>query len=249
MRAVIIEDEKPASDYLKFLFNKFQPEFEVVAVIDTVEKAINWFSLHQADLAIMDIHLGDDNSFKIFERVQLNIPVIFTTAYNEYALKAFKVNSIDYLLKPFTEDEFNYALNKFLNGKREEDQLNINRLLEFMQKKTEYQSRFMVVFRQKLIAIQVSSIAYFRVENRYVTIHTKEGGKYLLEKSLDTIGNVLDPALFFRANRQTIIQFDAIKTIHVWSKSRIRVEMQPAHDFDIIISAEKATEFKQWLGK
>jgi DNA-binding LytR/AlgR family response regulator len=246
MKAIIIEDEKLASEYLKTLLHKRNPKIEVIKVIDNVKDAILWLSENTADIIFLDIHLGDDNSFTIFEKLQITTPIVFTTAYNQYAIKAFKLNSIDYLLKPIDEKELQFALDKLIHNNTSFD---FQKLLQSLNQKESYQDRFMVVSGQKIKSILTENIAYFLSEGRYVKLITKSNEKYLLDQSLESIENKVDPHLFYRINRQAIVSFHSINQMIIWSKSRVKLELNPSPDFDIIVSIDKSGEFKKWLNR
>ncbi len=248
IQAVIIEDEKPAADYLASVLQKTAADVQVVKTIDNVRTAVQWLAENPVDLIFLDIHLGDDIGFSIFEKLKINAAVIFTTAYNQYAIRAFKLNSIDYLLKPFAEEDLQFALNKFRSQKLN-PAIDMTALLEAFQKKPDYQERFMVVSGQKIKSIPVASVAYFESEGRYVKLVTQSAEKYLLDQSLESVMHKLDPNLFFRVNRQFIVGFDSIKQMIVWSKSRLKLEMQPQPEQDVIVSIDNSGEFKRWLNR
>ena len=249
MKAVIIEDEKLASNYLKTLLQKESLNIEVVKIIDNVKEAIHWLSNHTIDIIFLDIHLGDDTSFSIFEKLHINTPIIFTTAYNEYAIKAFKLNSIDYLLKPIDEEELGLAIKKLRTQIAEHTTFDFQKLLDSLQQKEAYQERFMVVSGQKIKSIPIEQVAYFLSEGRYVKLVTKSNEKYLIDQSLESLENKLNPSLFYRVNRQAIVGFTSIQQMIVWSKSRVKLELNPPSEFDIIVSIDKSGEFKKWLNR
>ncbi len=248
IRAVIIEDEKPAAEYLAALLGKTAPDVAVVKTIDTVRSAVQWLAENPVDLIFLDIHLGDDIGFSIFEKLRISTAVIFTTAYNQYAVRAFRLNSVDYLLKPFSQDDLSQALDKFRSQKLNNN-LDMNALLEALHKKPDYQERFMVVSGQKIKSILIGQIAYFVSEGRYAKLVTKTNEKYLLDQSLESLSHKLDPHDFFRVNRQVIVGFDAIVQMVVWSKSRIKIVLNPATDFDVIVSIDNSGDFKKWLNR
>lgn len=248
LKAVIIEDEKPASDYLEAVLKKIAPDLIVVQTIDNVKNAVQWLAENPADLIFLDIHLGDDIGFSIFEKLRIVTPVIFTTAYNQYAIRAFKLNSVDYLLKPFSEADLLHALDKFRSQKGNPT-VDFSALLEAMNKKPDYQERFMVISGQKIKSILIGQVAYFVSEGRYVKLVTKTNEKYLLDQSLESISHKVDPNLFFRVNRQVIVGFDAIVQMVVWSKSRIKLELKPAAEVDVVVSIDNSGEFKRWLNR
>ncbi|WP_333878681.1 LytR/AlgR family response regulator transcription factor [Flavobacterium sp.] len=248
MKVIIIEDEKLASDNLVAMIQKIDSTVEIVKIIDNVKKAIAWLSEQQPDLIFMDIHLGDDICFSIFDKVKVTAPIIFTTAYNQYAIRAFKLNSVDYLLKPFSEEDLQFALDKFKSqtGKTAFD---VKKLLETIIDKPTFQERFMVVSGQKIKSILIDQVAYFLSEGRYVKLVTKTGEKYLLDQSLESVEHKVDPNHFFRVNRQVIVGFDSIQQMIVWSKSRVKLELKPVTEFDVVVSIDNSGEFKRWLNR
>lgn len=248
IKVAIIEDEKPACEYLCGLLNAIAPDVEVVKMLDNVKSAVEWLSDNIVGLLFIDIHLGDDISFSIFEKLTINTPVIFTTAYNEYAIKAFRLNSVDYLLKPFSEDDLKQAMDKF---RMRQGIVNIDyvKLFESMNAKSVIQERFMVASGQRIRSIPVIDVAYFVSEGRYVKLVTKTNENYLLDQSLESIEHRLDPDNFFRVNRQVIVGFSAIRQMVSWSKSRVKIELIPPTDFDVVVSISNSGEFKQWLNK
>jgi DNA-binding LytR/AlgR family response regulator len=248
IKAVIIEDEKPASDYLYGLLQKIAADVDVIQVIDNVKDAVHWLANHNADLIFLDIHLGDDNSFSIFEKLKINVPVIFTTAYNQYAIKAFRLNSIDYLLKPFSEADLRQALDKF-RMQKESTIIDMQALLMSMNKKPDFRERFMVASGQRIKSIAITDVAYFVSEGRYVKLVTKTGENYLLDQSLESVENSTDPNRFFRVNRQMLVGFDAIRQMVAWSKSRVKLDLMPPAEFDVVVSIDNSGEFKLWLNK
>ena len=249
MKAVIIEDEKLASNYLNTLLQNNNLNIEVVKIIDNVKDAIQWLSQNTVDIIFLDIHLGDDTSFLIFEKLKITTPIIFTTAYNQYAIRAFKLNSIDYLLKPIDEDELQGAIKKLQSRMSEMIPFDFQRLLETFKQKENYQERFMVVSGQKIKSISIDQVAYFLSEGRYVKLITKTNERYLIDQSLENLESKLDPNLFYRINRQVIVNFYSIQQMIIWSKSRVKLELNPPAGFDVIVSIDKSGEFKKWLNR
>ena len=247
IKAVIIEDEKPASGYLHELLKKTAPDIQVVEVIDNVTDAVQWLTNHTTDLIFLDIHLGDDTGFSIFEKVRVSTPVIFTTAYNQYAIRAFRLNSVDYLLKPFTETDLKQALDKFRTHVC--TAVDFQALIASMNKKPELRERFMVSSGQRIKSIPVSEVAYFLSEGRYVKLVAKTGESYLLDQSLESVEHSVDPDRFFRINRQVLVGFEAIRQMVSWSKSRVKLDLHPPTDFDVVVSIDNSGEFKHWLNK
>lgn len=252
MKVLIIEDEQPAAKRLRKLIQEFRPSADILDVIDSVETAVDWFSTFPApDLVFMDIQLADGISFNIFQKTDVVAPVIFTTAYDQYTLKAFKVNSIDYLLKPIDPAELEQALNKFdrynRNGGDHDRQL-LNQLVRQFSK-NEYKERFLVKVGTQLVYIPVKEIAWCFSEDRSVFIITHTGKRYLLDFTLDQLTDKLNPAEFFRVNRKFIIRLSAIQKIHTWFNSRLKLELKPVSELEIIVSRDRVPEFKSWLDK
>jgi len=211
---------------------------------------VEWFSLHpNPDLVFMDIHLADGSAFSIFEKVQITSPVIFTTAYDEYALKAFEVNSIDYLLKPINSKNLERAIAKFLNQKtvkNDNSDLIAHMIATFKQTKEIYKSHFLIPHKDKYIPLAIDRLACFYTENKMVTIITVESETYKIDSSLEEILLQLDPSRFFRANRQYIVAHKAIKDISVWFGSKLSINLKVTVPEKIIVSKARVSEFKLW---
>lgn len=248
-KAVIVEDEALAAERLEQLIHKIDKEILIEAKLDSIAAAVKWFSQNKPDLVFMDIHLSDGLCFKIFERAEIKSPVIFTTAYDQYAIKAFKVNSIDYLLKPIHEKELAAAIQKF-KSTRTAPSADFQQLLKSFLQKPEYQKRFMVNAGQKIRSIDVNEVAFFYADEKIVILQTREAlVKYPLDYTLDKLEEILVPSSFFRINRKLIVSMDAIKNMYAYSKGRIILELSPKPDFETIVSIDRAAEFKQWLNK
>ena len=246
-KVLIIEDEKPAQDHLERILKKVDPDVQILDKIDSVKTAVTWLQNHQADLIFMDIHLADGIS--IFDQVNIQTPIIFTTAYDAYAIQAFKVNSIDYLLKPIDEDDLIQSLQKFKNIQSKQ-QIPTELLLKALQNTNKiYQERFIVHRGERMMSVTVDQIAYFEGEDRYVYLVKKDGSKFIIDYRLSDLEELLDPTLFFRLNRSFIAHFDAIAYMLHVSKSRIKIELQPLAKRDIIISTENSQSFKKWLNQ
>jgi DNA-binding LytR/AlgR family response regulator len=252
MNIIIIEDEYLAVKRLSELIKKFNPEINILAKIQSVKKAVEWFDKNpEPDLAFMDIQLGDGLSFDIFEQIKITCPIIFTTAYDEYALKAFKVNSIDYLLKPFDFEELAEALNKFNNRtgtKRENSSAQnaqIEQVINMLSKK--YKERFTVKIGEHIKLVSVTDILCFYSREKASYIFTKEKRNYLLDFSLDKLETLINPNIFFRINRKFIINIHAVKDIIAYSNSRLKINIQDFTEDEIIVSREKVSRFKEWL--
>ncbi len=254
MKILIIEDEAPAFRRLQKVLEEINPAIEIVEVIDSVEESVSWFTHHNPpDLIFMDIQLSDGISFEIFEKVKINKPVIFTTAFDEYMLKAFKVNSIDYLLKPVKREDLTASLQKYNDLKAsfssEASLPDLNTLIgQIRMDDKKYKSRFLIRQGEKLISVETVDVAYFYTKNGVVYLVTNEDKKYLMDFNLDELTNQLDPDKFFRANRQYVVSFQAINATHKYHKGKLLVELRHKTDEPLTVSAEKATEFKNWLG-
>ena len=253
MKVLIIEDEAPAFRRLQKILEDLDRDIEIIDVIDSVAESIKWFNNHHMpDLIFMDIQLSDGISFEIFDQVTITKPVIFTTAFDEYTLKAFKVNSIDYLLKPIKQEELERSFQKYevlTSVKPSAPAIDLNTLVKQIRiGEPTYKSRFLVKQGDKLISVETAAIAYFMLRTGVVHLVTVQNKHYLMDQSLDDLVSQLDPTKFYRANRQFIIQFSAIAAVHRYHRGKLLVELQPKADDEVIVSAEKASEFKRWLG-
>ncbi len=244
MKVIVIEDEKPAARRLQRLLERFN--ISVIGLLTSVEEGINWFK-HQPhpDLIFLDIQLSDGLSFEIFEQVKISSAIIFTTAYDEYALKAFKLNSVDYLLKPIDEEELEFALAKFKENQN--SQVNLNELKALLNPSPQYKKRFTLSVGQHLKIVDTKNICCFYSENKGTYLHTDENRAYLLEYSLEKLASVLDPDFFFRVNRKFIINLHWIKDIVTYSNQRFEVKLKGINSQKIIISRERVKDFKEWL--
>lgn len=247
MKVVIIEDEIIAADYLEKMIRRCDAGIEIMAKLDSVSASVAWFQTHKPDLIFLDIHLADDISFKIFERVEIKTPVIFTTAYDHYAIQAFKLNSIDYLLKPIDQEELLRSIEKYKNIYTA--QIDMQLLAGMFRRQPVYQERFLVSSGQKLRSVPVSEIAYFFAEQKLSFLIDRSGRQFIIDQSLDKLEALLDPANFFRINRQFIVSFGSIKNMFSYSKSRVKLELDPAMDKETIVSVERAPGFKEWLNR
>lgn len=252
MKVLIIEDEAPAFRRLQKVLEEVDSEIQIVEVLDTVEESAKWLQ-HQPlpDLIFMDIQLSDGLSFEIFEKVNITVPVIFTTAFDEYMLRAFKVNSIDYILKPIKKEDVERSLQKFYtlkNGFANAGQ-DLNQLIRNISlDDKKYKRRFLVKQGDRFLSIPCEDIAMFYYHNGLVHVKTHAGKGYPMDYNLDELSKQLDPERFFRTNRQSILSFPAIKAVHKWHKSRLLIETFLPTEDQIVISAEKVSEFKDWLG-
>jgi two-component system, LytTR family, response regulator LytT len=252
MKTIIIEDEKPAARLLQRKLEKI--DIKVDVMLHSVEESIDWFSKNQhPDLIFLDIQLSDGLSFEIFDKIIIKSSVIFTTAYDEYALRAFKLNSIDYLLKPIDEEELSIAVSKFKNQFRKSEHAIVNLDFEQIKKMLQnpfdksFKSRFTVKIGQHLKVISIEEIECFFSENKGTYIHTIDNRNYLIDGTLEVLENELDSKNFFRVSRKFIIPLKSIKEIVLYSNSRLKVIL-PTYKDEVIVSREKVQEFKTWIG-
>lgn len=251
-KILIIEDEKPAAEWLRQLILKLDPEISVLKVIDSVSDAAEWFQQNQApDLAFMDIQLADGLSFEIFERVEVSCPVIFTTAYEEYAIKAFKVNSVDYLLKPIASNELEAAFLKFksrtenMSPKPIVSMELLSKIKEMLRK--QYKTRFVIKVGEHLKSIPVEDIHFFYSLEKATYLCTADHKTYLVDYSLDRISEMVDEQRFFRINRQYILSSQSIADIVFYSNSRLKIKLKKTDEEPVIVSRDKVAAFKEWL--
>lgn len=262
MKIIIIEDEELAAEGLAISLKKVEKSIEIIAVLDSVKAAVKWFEQNpMPDLAFFDIQLADGVSFEIFDKTAVKCPVIFTTAYDEYALRAFKVNSIDYLLKPVSVQDLSKAFEKWQNLKSVSintppqyfDDSAMRQMMQMMTQRLsfpQHKTRFMVKIGEHLQTISTNDIDFFMGENKTVWLYHKNGRKYVVDYTLDELEDLLEPNYFFRLNRQFINHISSIKDVITHFNSRLKIILHnPPNKDDIIMSREKVEGFKDWLGK
>jgi DNA-binding LytR/AlgR family response regulator len=263
MNALIVEDEALSVRRLKKILNEITSEIEVIGVTDSIEDTVDWLETNRAnlntdpDIIFLDIELSDGQSFEIFNRTEVKSTVIFTTSYDEYALQAFKVNSIDYLLKPVHRDDLQRSLNKYEALKAKPAQASpdslsgIRKLLEELKINAtpEYRERFLVKQNQKLLSVEVGEIAYFFTDERYSFFTTHSNQKFLVDYTLDEIAETLDPSKFFRINRGIILTHKTVEKMEPYFGNRLALTLRPAHGKQALVSREKVSDFKNWMGK
>jgi DNA-binding LytR/AlgR family response regulator len=260
MNILIIEDEYPAAERLERMILKIAPSASILEKLDSVEASLLWLqSQPSPDLIFSDIQLSDGLSFQIFEAISPKAPIIFTTSYDEYAIKAFKVKSIDYLLKPIKASELQSAIEKYQelknsfikNSTSQHDfSLRLEALMDNLQQKPQqnaYKSRFLVKQQEELIPVSIAEIAYFFTTNELVCLVKKDGRQFLIEHTLEQLEILLHPSKFFRLNRQYIASVESIRKIHHYFNGKLKIDLQPESTAEVLISREKASVFKDWL--
>ena len=250
MKALIIEDEKAAVRNLKALLDEVAPRTEIVSVLDSVTECVMWFGANPApDVVFMDIHLADGSSFEIFEHVQITCPIIFTTAYDEYALKAFKVNSISYLLKPIGAADLQQALEKLHTLHAASDaEKSLGMLIRSLQKRESYKTHFLIPhIGDKLLPLAVEQVQYFYIADGITKAVVSDRESYVLPHTLDELTESLDPARFFRANRQYLISRSAVRDLDLWFNNRLAINLKIPTDDKILVSKLRVNEFKTWF--
>lgn len=250
IHVLIIEDEPPAAKRLKKLLEEIDPNINVVDIIDSVDTSIKYLTHNKKiDLLFMDIQLSDGLSFEIFTEIDVSIPVIFTTAFDNYMLNAFKVHSVDYILKPLEKSELKAAIEKFTTYYIENantQNVDFNSILnQFLNKN--FKERFLVKSGNEIKYINTNNISYFYSEDSYTHICTNENSKYIIDYKLDEIEKIVDPKQFFRINRQIIISISSIKKIESYFNSRFKISANPSFSKEIIVSRDRASDFKKWL--
>jgi DNA-binding LytR/AlgR family response regulator len=251
MNILIIENEKPATDKLIRLLMKIDKSINILGVIETVEGAINRLQENpQPDLILMDIQLDDGLCFEIFETANIDIPVIFTTAYDEYILKAFKVNSIDYLLKPIEEGLLNSALTKFKKLYADKDPFKRDFKQILFEFRNQFKSRFLIKIGDKYRSVPIGEISHFHINERSVFLSDLQGKDYGIDYSLEQLQTMLDPRKFFRINRECIVNLESISLMYSYSSSRLQLTLKNIEKSDLfVVSRDKVSEFKRWIDR
>lgn len=250
MKAVIIEDEPLAVERLEKMLKEVAVDIEIVARLSSVAASIEWLKKHSCDVIFLDIQLSDGLSFSIFEHVQCNTPIIFTTAYDKYALKAFELNSIAYLLKPVKRTEIALSLSK-LNALKTSFQIDFETILQEMKGGTFFKKRFLIQVADILKKIEIDEIAYFYASEKMVFLKTVQGRSYPVEYTLDQLERCLDPEHFFRINRKYLVHLKSIANMQLWSTRRIKLTLTPPADeaMDTLVSLERVGDFKRWMNR
>lgn len=251
IRTIIIEDEKTAADRMERLLLETDPEIWIVAKLESIHSSVEWFRANpHPDLIILDIQLADGVSFEIFRQVEVDSFVVFTTAYDEYAIKAFELNSIDYLLKPIQKPRLENAIEKYKKLKSSgSPSPDIRKILDVIENRNKYKERFLINTGSKILSISVNEAAYFYSTIKTTFMVLKENREYPVDFSLDNLEKMLDPNVFFRISRQFLVNFESLGNIYILSKSRIRVELNPPSEEDVYVSKGRTHEFREWLDR
>jgi DNA-binding LytR/AlgR family response regulator len=259
MRVLIIEDEELAQKKLQKTLQSVDATAQVVGIADSIRSSVDWLQSNPApDLILMDIELADGQSFEIFDKVEVKSTVIFTTSYDEFALKAFKVNSVDYLLKPIQKEDLQAALEKLKNIKSfyssqvESPAMNVDVLVKELQQKLQpkdFRKRFLVKHAQKLLSIEIEEIAYFYSDGRLNFFKTNDNKKFVVDYTMDELEGMLNPDRYFRISRSFYVSIACIDQIHDYFGNRLLLHLKPVVDKETIVSREKVSDFKKWMGK
>jgi two-component system, LytTR family, response regulator LytT len=260
MKILIVEDEELAVKKITKTLAGVDPTAEIAGVTDSIKSTVEWLENNPSpDLILMDIELSDGQSFEVFSRTDVKSAVVFTTSYDEYALKAFKVNSIDYLLKPVQKEDLETALNKYKQmkemyktGSGTSSDFNMDLLVKELRQKLqhkEYRKRFLVKHAQKLVSIETDEIAYFFSDGRLNFFKTTDNKKFVVDYTMDELEEMLDPDRYFRISRSFYISVESVDQIHEYFGNRLLLYLKPAVEKEAIVSREKVTDFKKWMGK
>ncbi|WP_321288664.1 LytTR family DNA-binding domain-containing protein [uncultured Sunxiuqinia sp.] len=251
-RILIFEDEQLTAERLEQLLLRLGYDLDILGVLNSIKQGVAWFKSNpNPDLILMDIHLSDGSCFELFNKVTIDVPVIFTTAYDDYAIKAFKVNSIDYLLKPIDFQDLSEAFNKFRKYQSPDPQAKqqlIQSLYEQISRKGKYKQRFLVKLGEQLKRIESREIAYFIFDDGLVWANSQSGLRLPMDQSLEQLEQLLDPSQFFRINRKMLINLNSVKKIHLYFNSRLKLHLDPDFGKDVIVSRERVNDFKEWMG-
>ena len=252
MEILIIEDEEPAFKRIQKMLKEIEPDYTLLDQIVSVSSGVKWFNKNESpDLIISDIQLSDGISFDIFKQVEIKCPIIFTTAYDQYAIDAFKVNSIDYLLKPVKREELDNAVVKYKSrsAATATPPVDITKLLQSLQPAAnDYKKRFVVRYGEHIKTIDIEEVVYLYTEDKATFLCTKDARRFVIDFNMDTLETILDPKAFFRINRQYIISINSIAEMFSYSKSRVLIKLSPAAKHETIVSTERSADFKLWLG-
>ena len=256
MRVLIIEDEKPAQRLIQDILQELKIEIEIIACLDSIKSSVEWLKENRhPDIVLLDIQLSDGLSFEIFKQIDIESMIIFTTAYDEYAMQAFKVNSLDYLLKPIEKDELESAFEKYSKYnkqfiKEKNSLTNFDELASLIKnEKQEYRKRFLIQSNESFFYLPVEQIALFYSMQGITFAVTFEKREYPINLSLESLKEQLNPGIYFKINRQFILNIEAIKKVHTFFQGKLKLETQPSHADDIIVGKDKAAAFKRWIDR
>jgi DNA-binding LytR/AlgR family response regulator len=251
IKAIIIEDESLAAKRLETQLIKCEKDISILAKLPSIKSSVKWFAHNpQPDLIFMDIHLEDGLSFSIFEQTTVTAPVIFTTAFDEYTIKAFKVNSIDYLLKPIHLEDLSQSLDKYVRLKSQfsTGAIDIKSIIEtLVPKEDQYRTRFLVSKGINYVTVDIADVSYFYAEDKLAFLVSKNGSQYVVDLTLDKLTTLLNPKLFYRINRQFIIAASSIEKMTKYSANKLKLTLKPQTNKDVFVSQDKYTDFKKWL--
>jgi DNA-binding LytR/AlgR family response regulator len=249
MKIVILEDEKLSAEHLQTMLKRIEPSIEVLEVFDSVKKSVEYFKKNNdANLLFVDIHLADGISFELFSKVKIEVPIIFTTAYDEYAIKAFKLNSVDYLLKPIDIEELKVAIEKFKKGVQTKQSIiaeDISAIIQNVHK--QYKNRFMVKIGDTISSLKTEDINYFLSEDGLVLAITSQNKKYPIDYTLDQLEDIVSPELFFRINRKVLVNINSVQKASAYFNSRLKLTIIGLSEEDAVVSRERVADFKKWL--
>lgn len=251
MKTIIIEDEKFAAERLEKMIHEVDPGIRIIAKLGSVQDAVSWLNSNTCDLIFLDIQLSDGLSFSIFDKISIKTPIIFTTAYDQYAIKAFELNSVSYLLKPIRKDELKEGLTKYKELKSAFS-IDFENLLDGIQgKQNAYKKRFLIQVGEKLKKIETNDIAYFYALEKNVFIKTYQNKSIALDYTLDALEDILNPEQFFRTNRKYIVSMDAISEMIAYSRGRVKLNLNPPveDELETIVSIERSPKFKKWMNQ
>lgn len=252
MKVLIVEDEKMAANRLNKLLAELAPEAEVLAQLDSVKRASEWLTTQSADLLFFDIQLADGLSFEILDKVKVEAPIIFTTAFDEYAIKAFKVNSVDYLLKPIDPKELEAALHKFKSQFQSSPQpmLDLSAIEQAMKQMTrKFKERFVVKIGEHIRTLEVADTTFFFSQEKATYLQNADHKRFIIDYTLEQVQELIDPEDFYRINRKYLISMRAVKDIVSYSNSRLRIILNGSDEMDAIVSRDKVQDFKRWLDR
>jgi len=249
MKVIIIEDEKPAIEKLKKGLQKADPSMQVIACLNTVQQAIDWLGTNPSpDMIFMDIELSDGLSFKIMQASNIQAPIIFTTAYDEYWQEAFEHNSIDYLLKPLKQEKLEAAIAKYQRLK-EHFANNLQGLVQWQQSNSGFKKKFLIKRGSDYVSIKADDIAYFYASHKVVFVVDRNAQKFILDESLSEIESQLDPSMFYRVNRKYLVSLNSIHRIRTYPKSKLQLDLSPSVEEEVVIAQENVAEFKEWMSR